>query len=88
MRDDGAEFVEVYNPGERAIDLRIPRDMPVPAVQREMPAVSNPEGAIAPPVVGAGQVTRIAGDSIGLFDRLPSQRVFDGLSPLAGVNAT
>lgn len=70
--------------GERVIDLRIPRDMPVPAVQREMPAVSNPEGAVAPPVVGAGQVTRIAGDSIGLFDRLPSQRVFDGLSPLAG----
>lgn len=70
--------------GERVIDLRIPRDMPVPAVQREMPAVSNPEGAVAPPVLGAGQVTRIAGDSIGLFDRLPSQRVFDGLSPLAG----
>jgi VWFA-related protein len=70
--------------GERVIDLRIPRDMPVPPVQREMPAVGNPEGAIAPPVVGAGQVTRIAGDSIGLFDRLPSQRIFDGLSPLAG----
>jgi VWFA-related protein len=70
--------------GERVIALRIPRDMPAPAVQREMPAVSNPEGAVAPPVVGAGQVTRIAGDSIGLFDRLPSQKVFDGLSPLAG----
>ena len=29
--------------GEPVIALRIPRDMPAPSIQREMPAVSNPE---------------------------------------------
>jgi hypothetical protein len=31
---------------------------------------------------GGGGPPRAAGDSIGLFDLLPSQKVFDGLSPL------
>jgi hypothetical protein len=46
--------------------------------------VITPEGSTALVTAGGGQPTRIAGDSIGLFDRLPSQKVFDGLSPLAG----
>jgi VWFA-related protein len=61
--------------GERVIDMRIPRDMP---------AVPTNERGGAQGVSAGGGQSRIAGGTIGLFDRLPSQRVFDGLSPLAG----
>jgi VWFA-related protein len=71
--------------GERAINLRISRDMPVPSVPRDTKAVTNPETGVESRVgVGGGQPARVAGDTIGLFDPLPSQKVFAGLSPLAG----
>ena len=70
--------------GERVIDLRISRDMPVAQVSGERQAVTDPESRVPALVVSAGgQPTRIAGDSIGLFDPLPSRLFFRGLSPLA-----